>query len=499
MWTILKNSSAKRFSGRFALSNGAGVLGDLELNGDRTELRLRSDNPFHITQAQNDCLAGSLDICAQVSLFDCVILQHGSTSWKDEQYTSATIYPHYALFGAERIRPDQTIVSGVSFVIDDAHIVFHDGRAFGCVFGANDVISKMIADRENLEVGRQAWVTYYTGKPEIVCAATCFGDLTIRHNPSGNFGDATGVRIDNAISVNVDFASPTTFAEATARVISLLRYLDLVAGRPQNVTEMSIILTKEIDGNPVELDVYWCTSPRRKATYERRKPISATVLVSPIRNAAAYGSILARWLEANNTRLAARQRFSESFGQQHFFTIDRLVGAANMFDLLPEDALPAALPLSPALEAAKKQAYALFVELPRSIERESMLNAIGRIGKNSLRQKIRYRAKAVIECLGPRFLDLTLVTDQAVICRNHYVHGERQSTRYAKKLDRAFLTETLEFVFATSDLIDAGWDMKGWMQSHPGFWHPFADYIRDYERNLETLQKLLEQHKALGA
>jgi hypothetical protein len=41
--------------------------------------------------------------------------------------------------------------------------------------------------------------------------------------------------------------------------------------------------------------------------------------------------------------------------------------------------------------------------------------------------------------------------------------------------------------------------MKAWMQHHSNLSHPFSGYIREYQRNLQTLQKLLEQSKASKA
>lgn len=72
----------------------------------------------------------------------------------------------------------------------------------------------------------------------------------------------------------------------------------------------------------------------------------------------------------------------------------RLIGAANMFDLLPDDAAHPATALPEGLEKARSQARALFRALPDSPERSAMLGALGRIGKPVLKRKIRHRAAA---------------------------------------------------------------------------------------------------------
>ena len=49
---------------------------------------------------------------------------------------------------------------------------------------------------------------------------------------------------------------------------------------------------------------------------------------------------------AEPEQLEARIRFADSFDQQCWFPIDRLVGSANMFDILPTSLDPAAPAIS---------------------------------------------------------------------------------------------------------------------------------------------------------
>ena len=48
--------------------------------------------------------------------------------------------------------------------------------------------------------------------------------------------------------------------------------------------------------------------------------------------------------------------------------------------------------------------------------------------------------------------------DHAIDCRNHYVHGNPAKLDYESVLD--FLTNTLEFVYGVSELIECGWDSQ---------------------------------------
>src|SRR5690606_40268316 len=52
------------------------------------------------------------------------------------------------------------------------------------------------------------------------------------------------------------------------------------------------------------------------------------------------------------------------------------------------------------------------------------------------------------------FPELDLVVDQAVNCRNFYVHGSASAIDYSTNFDQVqFFTDTLEFVFGISDLL----------------------------------------------
>ena len=85
-----------------------------------------------------------------------------------------------------------------------------------------------------------------------------------------------------------------------------------------------------------------------------------------------------------------------------------------------------------------------------------------------------------------------MVTDQAVNCRNHYVHGSEPKFDYINNFDAVILfTDTLEFVFAASDLIDSGWDVKTWCQSGTIMSHPFSQYRVTYADRLKNLKNLM--------
>jgi hypothetical protein len=163
-----------------------------------------------------------------------------------------------------------------------------------------------------------------------------------------------------------------------------------------------------------------------------------------------------------------------------------------MFDILPKSAVPPDVPIGDDLKSAKSACRDRFRALPQSDERNSVLGALGRIGESSLKQKVRYRAQKFRAAASEWFPDLSLVTDEAINCRNHYVHGGPPRFDYNGNFAAVvFFTETLEFVFGASDLIDAGWDIRSWILQGTTMSHPFGRYRANYSLALANLKALL--------
>ena len=140
---------------------------------------------------------------------------------------------------------------------------------------------------------------------------------------------------------------------------------------------------------------------------------------------------------------------------------------------------------------AKQRCQKIFNSLPDSYERGSVLNALGRVGKASLKHKTRHRAGYVVSAIGVRLPDLVSVLDVAIDCRNHYVHGSESKIDYSENLNMVtFFTNTLEFVFAASELTEAGWDIRAFMDTPTSMSHPFGAYRVSYDANLQAFKVL---------
>jgi hypothetical protein len=217
--------------------------------------------------------------------------------------------------------------------------------------------------------------------------------------------------------------------------------------------------------------VTWSHALKRDKANESKKPGSFDVLLDGVRDPAQFSDVLSRWLERQEAWHGARWCFFRLFEKQRHYDPDRLIGGANMFDILAASGVPDNVLLSPEIMQAPRQSHAMFKMLPQSPERDSILSALGRLGKAcSQTQGTLSRTKA---CgIGSEwFPDLYTVTDEAVNCRNYYVHGTTYSFNYDRNLDLVtFFTNTLEFVFATSE-------SNGSRLGFPGLGHAGYDNV----------------------
>ena len=431
----------------------------------------------------------------KVTLLQCITSSCPGSSIRGEQRNYfANIFPHYVIHGDHYVDPVEKKIAAVQFVVDDATTLFYDFDAFGSLIDARPFIEQIVQANgleRKIATGPDPQILYFTGKREIFEADTVLGRISASHNPNHAFGGPEGGCLKNTLFVTIAFRETVTFNDTIDRVLILLRYLEMLVGRPQNLLKLYINVESN-EERPASLQVYWSMLPTRELSNEELRPQPRDVLLDAVRQPVVFSRVLEGWLERQQTWHDARLRFSNSFAKQQHYDIDRIIGSANMFDILPSSAVPPDVQLSEDLKLAKEECRKIFKNLSQSSERDSVLSILGRVGKSGLKHKIRHRSQLLIDTVGEQFPDLFTVTDEAVNCRNHYVHGSEPRFDYSDNFDVViFLMDTLEFVFAASDLIEAGWNVKAWGQSNTTMSHPFAQYRVNYEQNLQELKLLI--------
>jgi hypothetical protein len=484
--------------GTFTLAPGKEIYGELTLSGSKTSLYLRDKDPF--STHSNHFINGVLHDLTKISLIRCITTSGPGHSFRgSEKYYFTTIFPHFVVYGDSHIAPHDKTIAKIRFAVDDATALFYDFDAFGFLVDARPFIEK-IANANNLrreiKTGPDPQILYFTGKKEIFAAETLIGRVSASHNPVPmNWGGPKGVGLKNTIFVTIEFKEPVEFEESILHTNTLIRYLGMLVGRPQNLIGLDISI-KSDQPTPIILQVYWSMSPNREPSHEGERPHPSDVLLDAVRQPEDFSRVLANWLDRQQAWSDARFRFFNSFALQNHYDIERLIGCANMFDILPSSAVPSDMQLSVELRSAKEGGRNIFLPLSRGPERDSILSALGRIGKSSLKQKVRHRASKIIDVVSERFPELLTVADEAVNCRNYYVHGGERPFNYNEHFDAvSFFTETLEFIFAASDLIEAGWDIKTWANVPTSMSHPFARFRANYPLCLHELEILLRESR----
>ena len=336
---------------------------------------------------------------------------------------------------------------------------------------------------------------YYSGVYEIVKCDAQIGTVTMGNRVSYDMDYSKGVSIDNEITVSLEFALPTTVGDAFASLSTLHSFLELCLGRRQRYLWIEVELVKgatEAD-DPSEqcLQGYWSYS-NEQITSEPPPTQYWDILLDPVMQGAEFKTVLSGWLNSAPHVGDARSRLANSL-YSGLYDIDRIVGSANMFDLLPSTHVPSKVEVDKATREAVEESRKLFQMVPDIFASHSVLSALGRVGIASLRDKICHRANIITKVNPERFADLHLPCSQAVVCRNHFVHGSAGTFDYREEVKAfAFLTDTLEFVFAVSDLIELGWDYNSWYDKGSSSSHNFGSYVVNYEANLRQLKQLIK-------
>ncbi|MGI0490747.1 HEPN domain-containing protein [Alkalinema pantanalense CENA528] len=488
-------------AGIFSFTNEIELQGELCLKGAATTLVVYSSSSFdwhmNLDWYTNVDIFGIFFDRSKVSLINCVTMSSSSATRDNELYNFSTIFPHFAIFGDQHISSSCQIIRELSFTVNDAAALFHDFDAFGLVIDAKPYIEDIVETRAKqrggkIEIGEYPQIFYFTGKYEIFSIDTALGKISATHCPSYQSPSPKGIYVANSIKINIAFYSCKSIDEAITSVLDVLKFLEIIAGRPQNISDL-VFLPVSTQDHLKPLKVYWCMPPQYEHDGISREPHPFDLPLQAAINSDEFGNVLKRWMERHNEWRDARARFSTAFAYQNSYNIDRIIGAANMFDILPACAYPESVTLLPDLAEARDNARKAFRALPPSPERDSILGALGRIGKASLKRKVRSRAKLITDVASERFPDLELVVDQAIDCRNYYVHGSNTKIDYSMHSAQVqFFTNTLEFIFAASDLVESGWDITTWIKRGSTMSHPFARYCFNYSQMLSALKKLLE-------
>ena len=217
-------------------------------------------------------------------------------------------------------------------------------------------------------------------------------------------------------------------------------------------------------------------------------------LIDASGNPEQFVEVMGKWLERNDDpkRKRANARFFGCFGGMSGRVMeDGIVSAANTFDLLPDEDKPEAKPLVDDVRVILEDAISkVKVAMDPGARREDVLNSLGRIRANKpLRDIVEHRAAVVLDHFGRDKLEnLEGIIRLAVQCRNFYTHGGDEKNPVAVDFGDIdvvyFLTETLEFIYGASELLECRWDAATSLADEL---HPIGGYVKSYDHYRSAL------------
>lgn len=120
--------------------------------------------------------------------------------------------------------------------------------------------------------------------------------------------------------------------------------------------------------------------------------------------------------------------------------------------------------------------------------RDQLLDSLGRIRALNLRAKIFSRYDTLAEVLKQQLPGMHDVIRYCVLVRSYFVHGRKLSVTPDAAYELApFFTDTLEFIFAVSDLQSCGWNVERWASESFGS-SRLKTYLYGYNENCKRLR-----------
>ena len=132
--------------------------------------------------------------------------------------------------------------------------------------------------------------------------------------------------------IEIGFCSPYRLMDAISAMVTFIVFCEELSGRPQNVNEVSLGVGDD------RFEMYYISNrfshPIESSAFSKR------YFLSYIHDPDGFVSVLSKWLERTGNEWSdARRRFSRNFAKQMFYDPDRVMSAANVFDLLPSDSV----------------------------------------------------------------------------------------------------------------------------------------------------------------
>ena len=476
--------------------DGNQYLSELLLDNENTSLTMHSRHEIPYDPEPHSLFGETLDH-NKVSLFECV----GDSPFAEGIYPSLIFkrrsFPHYAIIGRCHINENERVFRSLSFCTDDLGLLLSANDTFGSVHPGPEELQALLDKRgpsNKSAVGHNPLILYFSGIKDNVESDISIGLFSAELKFSAKISNHLGIDCPATTIATLKFKEEKSLSELLDAISAILHFLTIIAGRHQGVESINVgVPNLEQDaekGNLEMMSLHWSYAPsssKRAASNWRDIPITPQI------DKYEFYNVFYNWIHRHDSWLPARLRIINWQKNGRQYDENRLVAAANAFDILPDSIFPETGELSPATLEAKRQCKKIIKTLEFGPEKEQALNTLGFWGGKSLRLKVLSRSRIIHSAFGCYFTDLDSVLVTAVSARNYFVHGTNKFGWEHYYDLMSFLTDALEFVFMASDLIECGWDAKRWAARSPGISHPLAEFHYSYPTQILAFLSVKEK------
>jgi len=222
------NLGKNQLLGQFVVGDQFELNGLLTLSDEGVSLYVWDTNMIDVTRMTAE-IYGRLHDNRVATLFDCVLpTRPGFTLGANHGTSRATIVPNNVVFGPDRFAPSSELIDRVVFRTDDTNLLFNDRSAFRFKPGTEDDPSIHAK---------------YSGEDSIFSIDTSMGRISASHNIQdvAVLDVSDGVEISTKVYFEIVFTECLSYHDAIRRVRSVISFVALLMGRPQNLVEMSVI------------------------------------------------------------------------------------------------------------------------------------------------------------------------------------------------------------------------------------------------------------------
>ena len=416
----MAEETEEQYLGHFLISSRK-LPGSVSLKGRDSVLEVYADKFVHLPQEKMDTIRGVASTGEKLTI--CKAIGPGVPGRRTYHGTTKhfmSLFPHYVAVGPRHLDARTKTIAELSFTMSGALDLFYDVGAFGWALKGVKDVRKLMPEWKRKDPRKivHSEVFYFANCGPIISVHANGIHVQAFNAPTTQFPSPRGISVTNQVRISISFARPVNLQDAIAAAYELLSFCEIVAHNKQCIRDVRV---RHRNAKDDEFDIRLYIS-NAETDYGPRVDFRDH-LVSGGLHKQEFETVLKKWMESLPTYRIARRRINEGIRDDTSYSIDRLIGAANAFDLLPGDAASKPkVPVGVLKSLSNLQGQAR--ELP-SPYREQVLDNLGRVGAANLRQKIMNRFKMLPRKLRDRFPDMEMVIDHAVRTRNYFVHGTK--------------------------------------------------------------------------